>query len=252
MEDGQPDQLGFIAAVADVVCEERDSREAADRELTKDLGRLRERIDEYGNVIETRFLALDYRMREQIAEHVRSLGLKDGAKGDPGAEGPAGPQGPPGPSGPAGPQGPEGRAGDPGTEGSVGPAGDSGPIGPQGPEGPAGRDAYSGAARGLWNADATYRAMDVVAFNGSEWRAIRDDPGPLPGDGWMLGAKGMKGEKGERGTQGPQGRPGKDAPRPVRMRPTERGYGIVLELSDGTEIPCDFSPLFERYWREAA
>jgi hypothetical protein len=43
----------------------------------------------------------------------------------------------------------------------------------------------------------------VVAFNGSEWRAMVDDPGPLPGPGWMLGAKGARGKRGERGPPGP-------------------------------------------------
>ena len=56
--------------------------------------------------------------------------------------------------------------------------------------------AYTGRALGRWNPDLHYRAMDVVACNGSEWRAIKDDPGPLPGDGWMLSAKGVKGDKG--------------------------------------------------------
>ena len=41
-----------------------------------------------------------------------------------------------------------------------------------------------GRARGAHDPAAAYFAMDVVAFNGSEWRAVRDGPGPLPGDGW--------------------------------------------------------------------
>ena len=44
-----------------------------------------------------------------------------------------------------------------------------------------GRSAPGGAARGLFDPRIKdYRALDLVAFNGSEWRAIKDDPGPLP------------------------------------------------------------------------
>ena len=62
---------------------------------------------------------------------------------------------------------------------------------------------YVGRARGLYDPNVTdYRAMDVVAHNGSEWRAKTDNPGPLPGDGWALGAKGARGKRGERGPSG--------------------------------------------------
>jgi hypothetical protein len=44
--------------------------------------------------------------------------------------------------------------------------------------------------------------MDVVSFNGSEWRAIVDNPGTLPGPDWMLGAKGARGKRGDRGPPG--------------------------------------------------
>ena len=50
-----------------------------------------------------------------------------------------------------------------------------------------------GRARGLFDPKAKdYRAMDVCAFNGSEWRARYDNTGPLPGEGWVLGAKGTR------------------------------------------------------------
>lgn len=97
--------------------------------------------------------------------------------------------------------------------------------------------------------------MDVVAFNGSEWRAVRDDPGPLPGDGWMLGAKGVKGkpgdrgekgERGERGMSGPQGLPGVSVVKAVMV-----DYDVVFHLSDGTRLTCDLLPAIERYYQEA-
>jgi HK97 family phage portal protein len=77
-----------------------------------------------------------------------------------------------------------------------------GPPGEPGPAGPAGEPGYGGRACGLYSAGAAYRAMDVVSFNGSEWRAIVDNPGTLPGPDWMLGAKGARGKRGERGPAG--------------------------------------------------
>jgi len=169
----------LLNAVADVLADERFVRAHAIGEVKADLARARERIDDYGNVIENRFLGLEHKMREQIAAHVAALELQDGAPGPSGAPGPAG------------------------SPGAVGPAG------PQGPEGPIG---YVGRASGLWSAEGVYRAMDLAAWNGCEWRALRDDPGPLPGDGWMLSAKGMKGDKGERGGKGDRGDRGPPGP----------------------------------------
>ena len=84
-----------------------------------------------------------------------------------------------------------------------GPIGEPGPPGERGEKGDSGEPGYGGRACGLYNAAEAYRAMDVVSFNGSEWRAIVDDPGVLPGPGWMLGAKGSRGKRGERGPPGP-------------------------------------------------
>jgi hypothetical protein len=77
-----------------------------------------------------------------------------------------------------------------------------GPQGEPGPPGPPGGPGYGGRACGLYNAGAPYRAMDVVSFNGSEWRAVVDNPGTLPGPDWMLGAKGARGKRGDRGPPG--------------------------------------------------
>lgn len=210
------DQL--LGAIADVLAGERQARASAERELAGDLSRLRERIDEYANVIETKFLGLEHRLRDHVAAYVDGLGLRDGAAGDPG---------PPGPPG------------------ADGPAGLPGPAGPDGPPGPA---AYPGQARGLWDASASYRAMDVVAFNGSEWRAVRDDPGELPGSGWVLGAaKGSKGPPGERGERGPGGPAG---PLPIAI--VLEGWSLVLKYPGGARFACDLRPVFARYAEEAA
>jgi HK97 family phage portal protein len=80
-----------------------------------------------------------------------------------------------------------------------GPPGEPGQPGERGERGERGEPGYSGSARGLFDPAAQYRAMDVVTFNGSEWRAKIDAPGELPGPGWVLGAKGSRGKRGERG-----------------------------------------------------
>ena len=101
-----------------------------------------------------------------------------------------------------------------------------------------------GRARGLFDPKARYFAMDVVAFNGSEWRAVKDDPGPLPGPGWMLGAKGTRGRPGERGKDG------------VHVSAIELlGYTLAIELSNGERLCVNLLPalqLFEREWRLGA
>lgn len=97
-----------------------------------------------------------------------------------------------------------------------------------------------GRARGLHDPAATYFAMDVVAFNGSEWRAIRDDPGPLPGDGWMLSAKGARGKPGERGKDG------------VHVKAMDVvGYCLVLTLSNGQVLRANLLPALERFKKES-
>lgn len=205
-----PDRA-LMRAVADVVVAEERARAAADRELTADLARVREQIDEYGNVIENRVDAAERRLRVLID----LIEPKDGA---------AGPEGPPG------------------APGDVGPAG---PAGPEGPPGPVG---YVGQARGLWIAEGGYRAMDLVAFNGCEWRALRDDPGTLPGDGWMLSAKAVKGDKGERGVKGERGERGAQGPageRPTRLAIKDNGT-LMLMWADGYELSCDLWPLLEQ------
>ena len=275
-----PDRA-LMRAIADVVTTEEKARAAADREFAADLARAREQIDEYGNVIEAKFLGLEDRMRSVVADHVASLGLKDGAAGPPGAPGPAGP---PGNHGPVGPPGPVGEVikGDPGERGERGEAGprglfrartfEPGRVTYEGdlvfhdgstwcalrdtaaspphedfqPVAIKGQDAYGGRACGLYKPDETYRAMDVVAWDGKEWRARRDDPGaPGEGDGWMITAmRGAKGERGLRGETGERGPPGKSAERPVRLK--IENDELVLAWPDGYALRCELWPLIEQ------
>ena len=173
----------------------------------------------------------------------------DGAAGKAGPVGPAGPQGEqgiageagergadgaPGEVGPAGSAGPQGETGEQGLPGDVGPAGEPGSNGVDGLNGKDGADAYHGEARGLFDAAAVYRALDVVSFNGSEWRAKRDAPGDLPGDGWMLSA--CRGKKGEPG----KGISGANLVAAYVERDTAT---LVMTRDDGVEIKADLSAL---------
>jgi len=115
-------------------------------------------------------------------------------------------------------------------DGEPGPAGQDGMPGP---EGPAGRDGATGEPRGKYDGKEFYQKHDRVSFNGSEWIARKDPPGPLPGDGWMLGAMGKK------------GRPGVGIQNAV-----VRDYALVLEMTDGKAMTIDLRGMFARYDQE--
>jgi hypothetical protein len=165
--------------------------------------------------------------REALATLVRNAEAKiaevrdgePGEKGDPGQ---------PGEKGEPGEPGLPGEPGEPGTPGEMGEPGERG------------ADAYHGEARGLFDPEAEYRALDVVSLNGSEWRAKQDNPGPLPGDGWMLSAQ--RGKKGERGEPGPEGKAGPGiiagVVDPVTLQ-------LTLTREDGEEIEIDLTGVAE-------
>src|SRR5499427_1723887 len=73
----------------------------------------------------------------------------------------------------------------------------------------AGRDGNTIAVRGTFDQSASYRRLDVVAFNGGSFIALKDVPGSCPGPGWQLfaspGKRGIAGPKGERGERGATG-----------------------------------------------
>ena len=203
----QLDARAILAAVGQTVAEER-------RNHAREIARIEERLDDYGNVIRQ-----------------------------------PGPAGRDGRDGLPGPQGEKGERGEPG---SIGPAGEAGPPGAPGPEGQPGQAAYGGRACGLYSATEAYRAMDVVAFNGSEWRAVRDDPGPLPGDGWVLGAKGSRGKPGEAGPKGEKGDRGERGEAGLGIVAAQvRGWSLFLVCTDGSALECDLLPAFELYRAQA-
>jgi HK97 family phage portal protein len=176
------------------------------------MAKIIERLDDYGNVI----------------KFPTPVAGPPGPPGEPGRDGRDGAQGPPGE---------RGLPGDPGLPGERGLDGQPGPPGDPGEKGDKGEPAYGGRACGLYSAGAAYREMDVVAFNGSEWRAVRDDPGPLPGDGWVLGAKGSRGKPGERGERG---EPGTKVAELVLA-----DDALVVVQSDGSALSVDLAPLRE-------
>jgi integrin beta 3 len=230
------DDRAIIAAVGEVLAQERAQR------LT-----LQARIEELAGLL-----------RQPGPEGKQGEHGEPGRDGSAGERGEVGPQGPPGPAGEIGRDGRDGLPGIQGERGEKGAPGDIGPIGlegargEQGEMGPVGPVAYTGRACGLWQETERYLAMDVVAQNGSEWRAVKDDPGPLPGDGWVLGAKGSRGKPGERGEKGDCGPKGDRGPAGLSViRADMIGFELVLTLSDETRLVCNMLSAFERYHREA-
>jgi Collagen triple helix repeat (20 copies) len=110
-----------------------------------------------------------------------------------------------------------------------------------------GEPPYVGEVCGLFEPKRAYRKFDLVSLNGSEWRAKRDNPGPLPGDGWQLsgqaGSRGKPGERGERGLPGPAG--------PTIIDWATKGYQAVPIMSDGSLGPAlDLRGVFDLYHAE--
>jgi integrin beta 3 len=219
-------------------------------------------------------------VQEQVLElRERLLALKDGDRGE---QGEPGLPGEPGLDGERGMRGERGVQGDRGEPGERGPPGQLHPIEAWqdeihyagrlvhcdgsawqarcdtaerpphedwAPVALCGKDGRSGQARGLYDVDASYLALDRVSFNGSEWIACHDDPGVLPGEGWMLAARaGSKGKGGDRGAAGPRGEKGADGIGVADI--AVRDFSVILELTDGRSHRIDLRGMFERYHQE--
>jgi integrin beta 3 len=97
--------------------------------------------------------------------------------------------------------------------------------------------------QGRYEETATYLKGDAVAADGSLWLAKYDEPGPLPGDGWMLAVKaGGKGRPGDRGLQGPPGAGVIEA--------RFEGMTLVLGTDDGRAVRVDMRPAFIAFLEE--
>jgi hypothetical protein len=120
----------------------------------------------------------------------------------------------------------------------------------------AGRDGSSVNIRSTFDANADYRRLDVVAFNGGSFIALKDAPGPCPGAGWQLvasqGKRGAAGEKGERGERGPKGDAGASGATIREWKVDPARYVAVPIMSDGSEgPPLELRGLFEQFFLEA-
>jgi hypothetical protein len=113
----------------------------------------------------------------------------------------------------------------------------------------AGADGRTPEVKGVWSADIAYRALDVCSLNGGAFIALRDTPGPCPGDGWQLiarqGARGVAGERGERGPKGDQGAPGATI---QRWLVDCARYVLTPVMSDGSYGPeVELLPFFQQF-----
>jgi hypothetical protein len=95
--------------------------------------------------------------------------------------------------------------------------------------------------RGTHDPKAEYLANDMVAKDGGTFVAKRNNPGPLPGDGWQLLAK-----QGQRGIAGERGPPGRDAPTIKSWKVDRQHFLVIPVMSDGREGPTlELRALFE-------
>jgi hypothetical protein len=115
-----------------------------------------------------------------------------------------------------------------------------------------GRDAKWPEVKGLYAEAAEYRCLDIVASDGGSFIAVRDKPGPCPGDGWQMiarqGRRGGQGPKGDPGAPGARGQPGPAAPAIASWRVDRDEFQVFAVMTDGSEAPAmELRELFEQY-----
>jgi hypothetical protein len=109
-----------------------------------------------------------------------------------------------------------------------------------------GADGHTPHVSGTFVEGRSYSYFDVVALNGGSFIALKDDPGPCPGDGWQLLAS--PGKRGKEGPQGQRGEPGKAGPAGPAVVAAEIDAEGMLTLTngDGSTVACDFYPVLTR------
>ena len=120
----------------------------------------------------------------------------------------------------------------------------------------AGRDGNSIIVRGTFDEAADYQRLDIVAFNGGSFIALKDAPGPCPGPGWQLfaspGKRGIAGPKGERGERGAKGDPGLSGATICGGTIDRARYLATPLMSDGCQgPPLELRELFQEFLTEA-
>jgi len=101
---------------------------------------------------------------------------------------------------------------------------------------------------GTYSPSEDYKSFDVVACNKSSFVALKDDPGPCPGDGWQLMAgAGSRGDRGDKGERGPEGKIGPE----VSIKSWEvdsDGYIAWPVMKNGEKgPPLELRDLFEKF-----
>ena len=112
-----------------------------------------------------------------------------------------------------------------------------------------GVDGRSFVVRGTYRDGEQYKQLDVAAFGGSAFIALKNDPGPCPGKGWqLLASAGKRGEKGERGSRGERGEQGESGREIIGWDCDSDGFIATPILSDGNRgVPLSIRAMFDRY-----
>ncbi|WMT76063.1 hypothetical protein [Bradyrhizobium sp. Ash2021] len=112
-----------------------------------------------------------------------------------------------------------------------------------------GKDGRTFRPRGTYDPSKDYKRLDITMLNGSSFVALRDDPGPCPGENWQLvasaGKRGQQGPKGERGPTGPLA----SAPR-IASTDIDAGYNLNLLYTDGSSETIPLRAAFEQFFSE--
>jgi len=86
--------------------------------------------------------------------------------------------------------------------------------------------------RGTWKAEETYSLNDVVVVDRGSFGALRDNPGPCPGEGWQLLAG--AGGRGKEGPPGPRGEKGMDGKSLAIVKLEADPDSMLLRIVDGS------------------
>jgi hypothetical protein len=120
-----------------------------------------------------------------------------------------------------------------------------------------GSDGRGFVVRGTYDSDAEYRCLDVAMVGGSSFVALKNAPGPCPGDDWQLlcsrGSRGNLGPSGERGIMGLRGERGAAAPTIQSWQIDRARYTATPMMSDGSiGSSLELRALFEQFLLETS